>query len=285
MDDGEWTVGARPVVRSISAVGAATLRLADGLRGGVCFVGGLAILWGATAWWVAMSLVRPDVKFRRSALIAQMVRVGVGSIPIIVLVQVFIGIILALQMAPTLADYGQTDKVANIIGIAIFRELGPLITAVVLSGFAGASIAAELGAMVEAEEIKALKALALNPLVFLVVPRVLATIVMLVCLSVISDVVGVLGGFGTSVWVLGIDPQLYLQNTQSSLVVKDFITGLVKAGVFGLLISLIACFLGLRVSGGAEGVGRATTQTVVLSIVAVISVDCLFTACFYVLGI
>jgi phospholipid/cholesterol/gamma-HCH transport system permease protein len=252
-------------------------------RKGVQFTGGLTLLLGQTYWWGGMSLVRPELKFRRSALLAQMVRVGVRSIGIIVLVQIFIGIILALQMAPTLADYNQTDKVANIIAVAVFRELGPLITAVVLSGFAGASIAAELGAMVEAEEIKALRAEALNPINFLVVPRVLATTLMLVLLAVIADVVGVLGGLGTSVWVLGIDYQLYMQNTQSALMVKDFLTGLVKAGVFGTLISVIACFLGLRVSGGAEGVGRATTQTVVFSIVALIGTDCLFTAAFYVL--
>jgi len=252
---------------------------------GIRFLGGTSILIGRMIWWTAMSVARRDVRFRWPAVIAQMVRVGVRSIPIITLVQVFIGIILVLQMAPTLNDYGQLDKVANVIGVAVFRELGPLITAVVLSGFAGASIAAEIGAMVEAEEIKAMRAHGLNPVNFLVIPRVTATIFMMVCLTVISDVVGVFGGFLTSYGFLGIDAQLYLQNTQDSLVVKDFITGLVKAGIFGLLISLIACFLGLRVSGGAVGVGKATTQTVVLSIVALIATDCAFTAIFYLFGL
>jgi phospholipid/cholesterol/gamma-HCH transport system permease protein len=252
---------------------------------GFRIAGGMAILLGEILWWMVMSIVRPDVRFRSSAFFAQMVRVGVRSISIIVLVQVFIGIILVLQMAPTLADYGQLDKVANVIAVAVFRELGPLITAVVLSGFAGASIAAEIGAMVEAEEIKALRAHALNPINFLVAPRVLATVVMMICLTVIADVVGVFGGFATSVWMLGIDHQLYLQNTQDALFLKDFITGLVKAGIFGLLISMIACYLGMKVSGGAVGVGRATTQTVVFSIVALIATDCLFTAVFYILGL
>ncbi len=271
-------------VRSVSLVGRGIYRGYDGFVEGVRFIGGMSILLGELLWWVVMSIWKAGVRFRWPAVFAQMVRVGVRSIPIIVLVQTFIGIILVLQMAPTLQDYGQLDKVANVIAIAVFRELGPLITAVVLSGFAGASIAAELGAMVEAEEIKALRAHALNPTNFLVVPRVVATVFMMVCLTVISDVVGVFGGFMTSVWMLGIDGQLYLQNTQSALLVQDFMTGLVKAGVFGMLISMIACYLGLKVTGGAVGVGKATTQTVGLSIVSLIKTDCILTAVFYVFG-
>lgn len=270
--------------RTLIAIGAITIHSYQKMILGISFLGKETLFLGDILRWIWLSITRPNVKFRSSALIAQMVRVGVKSIGIITLVQVFIGIILVLQMAPTLDDYGQIDKVANIIAIAVFRELGPLITAVVLSGFAGASIAAEIGAMVEAEEIKALKAHALNPINFLVIPRVLATVIMMVCLTTIADFVGVLGGFATSISVLGIDPQLYIQNTQSALAIKDFITGLIKAGVFGLLISLIACFLGMHVRGGAEGVGRATTQTVVLSIVSLIATDCLFTAFFYAMG-
>jgi phospholipid/cholesterol/gamma-HCH transport system permease protein len=274
----------RGLVRVLCAIGRGALCVRSGLISGLTFCGGATILGGQIVQQIVWSMFRKDVKFRRSMLVAQMMRVGVRAIPIIVLVQVFIGIILALQMAPTLSDYGQLDKVANIIAIAVFRELGPLITAVVLSGFAGASIAAEIGAMVEAEEIKALRAHALSPVDFLVTPRVLATVAMMVCLAVIADIVGVIGGAMTSVFILGIDPVMYLQNTHDALLLKDFVTGLVKAGVFGLMISLIACFLGLRVSGGAEGVGRATTDTVVLSIVSLIGMDCVFTAAFYVLG-
>jgi phospholipid/cholesterol/gamma-HCH transport system permease protein len=279
------STGGGMAYRAVSRLGGAVLAGLAGLKQTVRFVGGLYILLADASSLAARGLVTSRTKFRYGAVLGQMVRVGVRSIPIIILVQVFIGIILALQMAPTLADYGQVDKVANIIGVAVFRELGPLITAVVLSGFAGASIAAELGAMVEAEEIKALRAQALNPVAFLVVPRVLATVMMMVCLAVISDVVGLLGGFGTGTLILGIDPQLYIQNTQYALLVRDFVTGLVKAGVFGVLISVIACFLGLNVSGGAVGVGRATTNTVVFSIVALIGTDCLFTAMFYLFGL
>ncbi len=250
----------------------------------VIFVGGMAGLLGQVLRWIWRGLFVPDVKLRRQAVAAQMVRVGVRSIPIIVLVEVFIGIILALQLAPTLISYGQLERVADVVAIAIFRELGPLIAAIVLSGFAGASIAAELGTMVEGEEIKALKAHALNPIPFLVVPRVLATVIMLTGLAVIADLVGIFGGFLTGVFVLDVDPRVYIDYTQAALKNRDFLTGLVKAAVFGMLISLIACREGLTVSGGAEGVGRATTQTVVKSIVALIGTDCVFTAVFYVFG-
>ncbi len=249
----------------------------------VRFVGGGAQLFGETCQWCFRGFFIRGYKFGWHSVAQQMVRVGVQAIPIVLIVQVFIGVILALQMAPTLESYGQMERVADVVGIAIFRELGPLITAIVLSGFAGASIAAELGAMVESEEIKALRAHALNPIRFLVVPRFLATVVMLTGLAVIADVIGVFGGFATSVLVLGVSPNAYLSATQDALVMKDFITGLFKAGVFGVLISMIACHEGLNVTGGAVGVGRATTATVVKSIVALIGTDAAFTAVFYVL--
>lgn len=215
---------------------------------------------------------------------AQMVRVGVKAIPIVFLVLFCIGAILAFQMAPTLAEFGQVAFVPDIIAVAVFRELGPLVAAVVLTGFAGASIAAEIGSMVVSEEIEALEAHAVSPIRFLVVPRVLATIVMTVCLAVLADLSGVLGGMVVSESFLGVSWRLYIQHTFSSVQVQDFITGLIKAGVFGAIVSSFACHLGLSVSGGAEGVGNATTRTVVLTIVALIFTDLLFTAVFYFMG-
>ncbi len=275
---------ARPsnaVVRGVEAVGRGGLALIRTAGDFVRFVGGMGHLAGDATRWTLRGLLGRRVKFRWSALAGQMVRVGVRSIPIIVLVQTFVGIILALQLAPTLESYGQIERVADVVAIAMFRELGPLISAIVLSGFAGASIAAEIGAMVEAEEIKALRAHALNPVQFLVVPRYLATMVMLTGLAVIADVVGVLGGLFTASFALDIRPAVYLDFTQKALAMKDFYTGLIKAAVFGWLISMIACYEGLSVTGGAEGVGRATTSTVVKSIVALIGFDCVFTATFY----
>ncbi len=273
------------VVKTLEALGEQTTRWARSVDALFVFIGGATSLIGETLHWIFRSVFLREVRLGREKVLSQMVRVGIRSIPIVALVQVFIGIILALQMAPTLRDYGQIQRIADIVAIAIFRELGPLLSGIVLSGFAGASIAAELGAMVEGEEIKALRAAALNPVRFLVVPRFLATVIMLVMLTVIADIVGVFGGFLTGTVILNIDAAQYLAYTRDALTPLDFITGLVKAGVFGVLISVIACYEGLRVSGGAEGVGRATTNTVVKSIVALISTDVLFTAIFYAFDI
>ncbi len=269
------------VTRAVQGLGAyADQKLRQG-AGLVRGMGGMAYLFADTMVWCFRGLFQPGVKLGRAALATQMVRVGVDSIGIVVLVELFIGSILALQLAPVLQSYGQLDQVAVVIAIAVVRELGPLLTAIVLSGFAGASIAAEIGAMVEAEEVKALRAHALNPIHFLIVPRFLATTMMIVGLVVIADIVGVLGGCLTSWGVLGVSPQVYVDITRDALVIKDFVTGLVKACVFGMLIATIACYQGLNVSGGAVGVGRATTATVVYCIVAIIGTDAVFTAVFY----
>lgn len=211
----------------------------------------------------------------------QMVRVGVRSIPIVSLVVFCIGVILALQITPILQRYGASAQIADIISIAMFRELGPLVGAIVLTGFAGASIAAEIGTMVVSEEIEALEAHAIDPVRFLVMPRVVATAVMTVCLAVLADCMGVLGGMISSYLAIDYDPQQYLSSTLSATGLRDFLTGLFKAGVFGAVIALLACHLGLTVTNGAEGVGNATTRTVVLTIVALTFIDLLFTAIFY----
>ena len=215
---------------------------------------------------------------------AQMVRVGVRSVPIVMLVLFCIGAILSLQMSPILKQYGAITQVPRIIAVAVFRELGPLVAAIVLTGFAGASIAAEIGTMVVSEEIEALQAHAINPVRFLVLPRVLATAVMMVCVAVIADLTGVAGGLVVSDVFLGLNPHQYWRLTFEAPKVHDFVTGLVKSLVFGTLISALACYLGLGVTGGAQGVGVATTRTVVLTIVALILVDLLFTAGFFYVG-
>lgn len=262
--------------RLLAAWGAAWLRTFE-------LIGGLTYLaWDVLVWlWRRLS---GRVHLGRTAAITQIVRVGVRSIGIVTLVCGCIGFILALQMEPPLRDFGQTDKIANIIGVAVFRELGPLIAAIVLTGFAGAAIAAELGTMVVGEEIEALEAHALNPIRFLVVPRVLATIVSLVALTVIADVVAVGAGSAVTVLLLGVPFDLYWTNTVDQLQVSDFVTGLVKASAFGTILSLIACYNGLRVTGGAAGVGRATTDTVVQTVVLVIVADLIITGIFYTLG-
>lgn len=268
---------------AVARVGATVRAAGQTLAGAVVYAGGLVRLFGQAGQRLLRAIRGGPHRIRAAALVQQAVRVGVRSIPIVVLVQIFIGIILALNLAPTLATYGQLERVADVVAIAVFRELGALITAVILSGYAGASIAAELGAMVEGEEIKALRAHALDPIRFLVVPRVVATTVMMVALTILADVMGVLGGLLTAVFVLDVPPLTYIDLTRTALTTGDYLTGLAKALVFGALIAGLACYEGLHVTGGAEGVGRATTTTVVKSIVGLIAADCAFTAVFYVL--
>jgi len=248
-------------------------------------VGSLWFLLLAALGWMYRRFTRRDIRLGRVAIVAQMVRVGVASIFIVSLVSGSIGFILALQMAPPLDKLGQVHLVPNIVGVAVLRELGPLMAGIVLVGFAGAAISAEIGTMVVGEEVEALQAHALNPVRFLVVPRVIATVVCMVCLAVVSDIVAVGSGALMSKIGLGISWTTYFENTKMQVGPRDFLTGLVKAGVFGMLIGLIACNNGLKVTGGAAGVGRATTQTVVQSVVAVIFADLLFTAVFYSLGL
>lgn len=265
------------ITRPISALGNRVLRIVE-------FIGGVGWLMRDTAVAAPTGLFgKRGRRLGWSNLWAQMVRVGVKSIGIVSLVVFCIGAILALQMAPILDEYGVVAQVADIIGIAMFRELGPLVSAIVLTGFAGASIAAELGTMVVSEEIEAMEAQAIHPIRFLVVPRVIATTVMMICLAVVGDLMGTLGGATVSKLFLDINLQQYFTRTFDTVLLQDFITGLIKAGVFGAIISSLACYLGLSVTGGAQGVGTATTRTVVLTIVALIFVDLMFTAVFFYL--
>jgi len=256
------------------------------VRDGLEFIGGLGYLLWDTAQSTRPALISGRGKrLGWSNLWAQMNRVGVKSIPIVSLVLFCIGAILALQMAPTLLKFGVVTYTADIIAVAVYRELGPLVGAVVLTGFAGASIAAEIGTMVVSEEIEALEAQAISPVRFLVVPRVWGTAVMMVCVAIVGDLMGTAGGLLASRSLLGIGMRQYLSHTFSMLTLKDFLTGLMKAGVFGVLISGLACYLGLKVTDGAQGVGVATTRTVVLTIVALILTDLLITFVFFYLGI
>lgn len=240
------------------------------------------LLW-ATLHWVYLAIVRRRVRIGRTAIVTQTVRVGVRSIFIVSLVSGCVGLILAFQLSPPLDQFGQRELVANIIAVAVLRELGPLIGAIVLTGFAGASITAEIGTMVVGEEIEALEAHALDPVRFLVLPRVAASVMSMTCLGVIASVVSIAASLLISVVVLDIPYATYMNNTLTQAKLIDFLTGTAKAGVFGLLIGLIACSNGLYVTGGAAGVGKATTGTVVQSVVAIVIADLTFTAIFYAL--
>ncbi len=264
------------LLRPLEVTGARAFELLD-------HMGSMWFLFVQTVRWIVRACTDRKVRFGRPAVVSQIVRVGVGSIFIVSLVSGAVGFILGLQMAPPLDNLGQVSLVPNIIAVAVLRELGPLIAAIVMTGFAGAAIAAEIGTMVVGEEIEALEAHALNPVRFLVVPRLIATTASLACLAVIADSVAVFAGLVMGVTVLDLPVRVYVENTLNQVGPRDFLTGVFKAGIFGLLIGLIACGNGLRVTGGAAGVGKATTNTVVQSVVAVIFADLIFTGIFYAL--
>ncbi|MEM9019394.1 MAG: ABC transporter permease [Planctomycetota bacterium] len=261
-------------------------RLGESAIATVSFIGALGVLIGLTfAASPRLVVTRRGGRLAWKNLWFQLYRVGVRSIGVVMLVTFAIGVILSLQIVPILEQYGAGDQIATIIGIAFFRELGPLVGAIVLTGFAGASIAAEIGTMAVNEELKALRSHAISPVRFLVVPRVLASMVMTTCLAVLSSAMGIAGGMLATRMIIGMPYDAYLDLTFNSVEALDIVTGLIKAAVFGVLIGALACHLGLAVRGGASGVGNATTRTVVISIVALTVVDLGFTAVFYMLGL
>ncbi len=229
---------------------------------------------------IAASFVQKKV-LKREHLVYQMVQMGFDSLAIICLVGAAVGMVLALQAAYQLKQFGAVLYTGSLVSVSMARELGPLVAAIVISGRVGARMAAELGTMKVQEEIDALATMGLNPIKFLVVPRCAALMAMLPCLTIITDVMGMIGGFLVGTLGVGINPALYIAKTFDALVLKDIYTGLAKSFVFAILIALISCHQGLSVEGGAEGVGKATTQAVVISIVLIIVVDCLATAIFY----
>ncbi len=211
----------------------------------------------------------------------QMVEIGVNSLGIVFLMSFFMGMVLALQTAYQLKKFGALVYVASLLSISFVREIGPLLTAIVVAGRSGSAMAAELGTMKVSEEVQALETMGVNPVRFLVIPRLIAMLVMLPCLTIFADVMGMLGGGVVGTNFLGIPAGLYFQKSIEMLVMKDLVTGLLKAFVFAGIIAWIGCYQGLMVSGGAEGVGKATTKSVVMAIISIIIADCFFTGLFY----
>ncbi len=213
----------------------------------------------------------------------EMVKVGVNAIPIVVLISFSIGLILAMQSAYQLAQFGATIFTADLVAVAQTRELGPLMTAIIIAGRSGSGIAAEIGTMKVGEEIEALQSMGFNAVKFLVVPKLLALAIMGPCLTVISDLVGIGGGVFMAVFSLDLGFERYVTRTIYALIFKDLVTGLIKSFVFALLVGITGCFMGFKVKGGAEGVGRNTTMSVVVSIFLIILADAFFTSLFYYL--
>ncbi len=233
-----------------------------------------------TFYWTFLSPLKgKPVRFRAS--VTEMVKAGYDSVPIVAVISLFVGIILALQAAYQLRKFGAMIYVADLVGVSITRELGPILTAIIVSGRSGSSFAAEIGSMKSAEEIDALISMGINPVRFLVTPKLIALMVMLPALTVFSDVIGIFGGFMLSVLAMGLPPVNYVQQTLNALLVKDIITGLMKAWAFGSVITVVGAYQGFKVEGGAEEVGRRTTAAVVVSILMVIVFDLFFTTLFY----
>ncbi len=241
----------------------------------VRYIGQLTLLLGQTLGWI----FTPPFKGER--ILTQAKRIGPGSFFMAALIAFFVGMIITLQMAYQMVSLSAEIYIPNIVAVSITRELSPVLTALIVAGRIGAGITAEIGSMTVTDQVDALRAFAVNPVKYLVVPRFLALIVMLPILTVFADLIGILGGFVICVFKLSISPLMYMTMVLKSLAVKDVVTGLVKTIFFGMIIALVGCHQGLTVKAGAEGVGRATTVSVVVSFIMIIISDCMFAILFY----
>ncbi|HEY3353715.1 MAG TPA: MlaE family lipid ABC transporter permease subunit [Polyangia bacterium] len=208
-------------------------------------------------------------------------RSGADAVPIVVLINFLIGFALAFQAAVQLKAFGANIYVADLVGLSITRELGPLMTAIIVCGRSGAAFAAELGTMRVSEEVDALRTMGIGPLRFLVFPRMLALFLVMPVLTLLADLCGIAGGLLVGVVNLDLTLVGYLNQTGRALKMWDVFQGLIKSGVFGLAIGLISCHQGLATTGGAEGVGRRTTAAVVAALIALIVIDAAFTLLFF----
>jgi len=239
------------------------------------FMGGLSNLAAQTVYW---AFVPP---YKNDRILQQAKRSGYDSLPIVTLIGFFIGTILALQTAVLMQRLGSEMYIASIVALSLVRELGPVITSLVVAGRVGAAITAEIGSMQVTEQIDALEVFGTNPIKYLVVPRFVALSIMLPVLTLYANAVGILGGYAICVYRLGISSNMYLNISFDALLYKDLFTGLFKTVVFGMIIAFVSCYEGFNVEGGADGVGKATRQAVVASFILILAADCLFTALFY----
>jgi len=240
-------------------------------------VGGLADLAVQTVQQIRRGPVE------RPLLMAQLDQIGVSSLSIVVITSAFIGMVLALQTAYALQDFGGKLFVGVIVSLSLVRELAPVLMSLMVGGRVGAGMTAELGTMKVTEQIDALRALATNPVRKLVVPRVLATTLLFPLLTVIAICLGILGGMLIAVVSLNLSANYYLRSVIETVKYNDLASGIGKTIFFGFAISLIACYNGLRTSGGADGVGRATTATVVTGAITVLIMDFFLTKLFLLL--
>jgi phospholipid/cholesterol/gamma-HCH transport system permease protein len=216
--------------------------------------------------------------FEMKSVLKQMIEVGIKSLPVVLITAVFTGMVLALQSYTGFRRFGAEAMVGSVVALSMTRELGPVLTALIVAGRAGAAMAAELGTMRVTEQIDALETLAANPVKYLVVPRFLAGLFMLPALAIVTDIVGILGGYAVTVGLLGTSSTIYWKRTWDYLDMEDIYNGIVKACFFGAAIALVSCYKGFYSEGGAEGVGKATTSAVVLSSMTILISDYFLTA-------
>jgi len=238
-------------------------------------VGGMVYLGVDMVRESADHVLRGKFPFRASLLFWQTNRAGVGSVPLVALISLFMGMTMALLTGYQLRKFGTQSLVPGLVGIGFTRELGPLMTGIVLAARIGASYTAELGTMTANEEVEAIEAMGIGPARFLVAPRALAVFFLMPCLAVVSVLAALIGGVVVCERQFGISYQYFVQLVLENLIVRDILAGVLKSFLFGLLIGLISCHRGLTVKGGSAGVGAATTSSVVAAITVVIAADTL----------
>jgi phospholipid/cholesterol/gamma-HCH transport system permease protein len=238
-------------------------------------VGRFFEILGRTLAWTP----RPPYDVRE--LVRQMGRIGVDSLPLVLLTSLFTGMVMALQTFSTLKRFNAESFVGSLVALSMVRELAPVISSVLIAGRCGSAMGAELGTMRVTEQIDALEVLATDPVHYLVVPRVWATVLTLPLLIVASDLIGIAGGYLISVFYFGTNPVTYVENTFRYMDWDDVSSGVIKAAVFGFIIAVVGCQKGFYTRGGAEGVGRATTRAVVLASIAILVTDFFLTKILY----
>ena len=266
----------RPKTNLAEDVGRTVVGFLEDTRSLIGFVGELVSALGTAAMHPRSVRWRDAVRVAESA--------GVNALPIIVLVSFLMGVIMAFQGAISLRRFGADIFVANLVGLAMLRELGPLMTAIILAGRSGSAFAAELGTMTVREEIDALKTMGLDPVRFLVVTRVIAAVVMTPLLTVFADLMGLIGG-AVVMRSFGIPLVTFYHQVQYQVTYGSFVGGLVKAFVFGILVAAIGCLRGLQTTTGASAVGESTTRAVVSGIVLIVITDGIFSVIFYYLNV
>jgi phospholipid/cholesterol/gamma-HCH transport system permease protein len=211
--------------------------------------------------------------FEGRSIVRQMLEIGVNSLPVVLITALFTGMVLALQSYTGFKRFGAEGLVGSVVALSMTRELGPVLSALIVTGRAGAAMAAELGTMRVTEQIDALETLATDPVKYLVMPRFLSGMIMLPALTVITDIIGIIGGYFVTVMLLHASSRAYLRATWNFLQMQDIYSGLVKACFFGAIFTIISCYKGFYAKGGAEGVGRATTGAVVYSSMTILISD------------